>query len=76
MLNGFSKNWGIPHNLPVFKESAFNLFESGFSFAIEKSALQFPVFYIGYEIRAPGFSDFKIVRLLHGRPGTLSIYDD
>jgi hypothetical protein len=72
-LNVISKNWGIPGNLPIFSEQTFAVSDPPVSFSLTKEALDWPDFLIGYDIRAPGFADSKIFRVVHQPRGTLWI---
>jgi hypothetical protein len=69
-------NWAIPGKLPIFSEIPFTLFMAPLKFALEWKSLKLRDFYIGYDIRAPGFSGSKMTRLAHQPRGTLSIRDD
>jgi hypothetical protein len=75
-LKAYYKNFAIPHHLPIFSEMPLSLFEVPFSFLLEEAVLQVPEFYIGYDIRAPGFSRKMLTRLIQFPPGTLSIADN
>ncbi len=72
-LKSFAKNFGIPGSLPVFREMMFTLFEPPIMFTVEANTLQWPDFYLGYDIRAPGFSASKLVRVIQQPKGTLMI---
>jgi hypothetical protein len=72
-LKSFGKGFGIPGNLPVFRETMFTLFEPPIKFTVESNTLQWPDFYLGYDIRAPGFAASKLVRVIQQPRGTLMI---
>jgi hypothetical protein len=74
-LTAFRKCWAVPKELPIFAETLLPISESGMMFTIASHALQWPDFYIGYEIRAPGFVATKFVRVIQRPTGTLWIPD-
>jgi hypothetical protein len=72
-LNVISKAWAIPVNLPIFSEQPFALSEQPIRFSLAEEALGWLEFLIGYDIRAPGFADQKLFRVVNQPSGTLCI---
>jgi hypothetical protein len=64
-LHIFAKNWGVPSQLPIFSEVQFRITDQPIVLTMDEIALRYSDFYLGYDIRAPGFSTFKIVRVVH-----------
>jgi hypothetical protein len=72
-LNVYLKKLGIPGSFPIFSEADFSLWEPPLTFALDEKAIGWPEFYIGYEVRTPGFSDGKMIRVINQPRGTLWI---
>lgn len=63
-LSAFRMKWGVPANLPIFSESPFQLDERPFVMTLDERYFDDSEFYIGYDIRAPGFSDQRLYRVV------------
>jgi hypothetical protein len=64
-LNRYVKKIGIPGSFPLFKEMTFGVFESPFSFRVPNLMLDRGLsFFIGYDIRTPGYHVTQFGRLL------------
>jgi len=74
-LHIFAKNWGVPSRLPIFSEVQFRISEQPIVLTMDETALRWPDFYIRYDIRAPGFSIFKIIPVIQ-RSETLWIRNE
>jgi len=64
-LRILEKNWGVPSQLPIFSEVRLRITDQPIVLTMDETALRWPDFYLGYDIRAPGCSAFKIVRVIH-----------
>jgi hypothetical protein len=64
-LRVLEKNWSVGLQLPIFAEVLLRITNQPIFITIDETALRWPDFYLGYDIRAPGCSAFKIVRVIH-----------
>ena len=67
----YVRRWSIPNDFPIFAESPSNLDGLPYEFVLDESALDWPDFLVGYDIRAPGFADRKMFRIFSQPRGTL-----
>ncbi len=74
-LNTLTRNWCVPSQLPIFSDVEFRIATAPIVLSIDETALRWPDFYLGYDIRAPGFSTFKIIRVVK-RSDTLWIRNE